>query len=118
MEKNKVILIILAVIVLIGLVIVTLKDCSQEDDEMSQPPKLTHENSIEYYVTSSRSHDTLIVTTKKDIYSKFKLLSSTITKDTLPDIGNETVKTEDSTGTEIQKTVPKAYDIYFKAEKK
>ena len=118
MEKNKVLILTLAVIVLVVIIIITINDCNQKDDEMNQKPSLTHENAVEYYVTSSRTHDSLIVTTKKDIYSKFKLLSSTITVDTLPNIGYESVKTEDSTGNEIQTVVPKAYDIYFKAEKK
>lgn len=92
--------------------------CSDDEKDMKEPPKLTHENAVEYYVTTTREHDTLVITTKKDIYSKFKLISSTVTKDTLPDIGSEAVTTEDDNGNEVKKTVPKAYDIYFKSERK
>lgn len=118
MDTRKVVGIFIAIIILIVAIVFGISQCNEDENELNQPPKLTHENSVEYYVTSTRVNDTLVVTTRKDIYSNFKLLSSTITKDTLPNIGTETVTEEDSTGNEVKKTVPKAYDIYFKSERK
>mgnify|MGYP001481530888 CR=1 FL=1 len=90
----------------------------EEENNLKQAPKLTHENSIEYYVTTTKVNDVLLITTKKDIYKNYKLLSSTTTVDTLPTLGNEEVTDEDNDGNEIKKTVPKAYDIFFKSERK
>ncbi len=89
-----------------------------EDEEQKEPPKLNHKNAVEYYVTTTRENNLLVITTKKDIYSNFKLLSSTTTKDTLPDLGTELVSTEDDDGNQIQKNEPIAYDIYFHSERK
>jgi len=88
------------------------------DDENQQHPTLNHKNAVEYYVTTTRENNHLVVTTKKDIYSNYKLLSSIVTKDTLPDIGTETVTYEDDNGNEAQKNEPLAYDIYFHSERK
>ncbi|MGE5457276.1 MAG: hypothetical protein ACM3RX_02865 [Methanococcaceae archaeon] len=88
------------------------------EEEPKEPPKLLHKNAVEFYVTSTRDNNILVVTTKKDIYSNFKLISSTTTKDTLPNIGTEKVTSEDEEGNEIQTTEPLAYDIYFKAVRK
>lgn len=118
MEKIKYAVTASGLVILILFMAITFTSCDEDEKEINEPPKLTHENSVEYYVTTTKENNILVITTKKDIYSKFKLLSSTITKDTLPDIGTEVVTTEDDNGNEVKKTVPKAYDIYFKSERK
>ena len=118
MQNFTKIIVGLAIVFILTSLIFSIKGCTDDENEMKEPPKLTHENSVEYYVTTTKDSAQLIITTKKDIYSNFKLLSSTITKDTLPNIGVEQVTIEDSTGTEVKTTVPKAYDIYFKSERK
>ena len=100
----------------VPLCVLILAGCEKE--ETPEKPKLNHKNAVEYYVTSTRENNVLVVTTKKDIYSNYKLLSSTITHDTLPDIGTEMVTTEDESGNEVKKTEPLAYDIFFHSERK
>lgn len=90
--------------------------CNEE--EKPEHPVLNHKNAVEYYVTTTRENNLLVVTTKKDIYSNYKLLSTTIVKDTLPDLGTESVTDEDENGNEIHKNEPVAYDIYFHSERK
>lgn len=89
-----------------------------ENDDQPVHPTMNHKNAVEYYVTTTRENNHLIVTTKKDIYSNYNLLSSIVTKDTLPDIGTELVTTQDENGNEVKKNEPLAYDIYFHSERK
>jgi hypothetical protein len=119
MLKNKLPLLSLLLILFLPFFLIIINGCNNEDEsDLKQPPKLTHENSVEYYVTTTKDSSHIIITTKKDIYSNYKLLSSTVTNDTLPNIGFETVTKEDSEGNDVKSVVPKAYDIYFKSERK
>jgi len=84
--------------------------CDQEAPP-TEKPKIVHENSIEYYVETSRLSDgRVVIKTTQDIYLKSVLSKTTVKYDTLPFIGTEIVKLESA---EKDTVIAKEYDIYF-----
>lgn len=82
-----------------------------DDAQKAEKPKIVHENSVEYYVETSRLSDgRIVVKTTQDIYLKWALSKSTVKYDTLPTLGTETVKIESA---DKDTVISKEYDIYF-----
>ncbi len=81
------------------------------DAPPAEKPKIVHENSVEYYVETSRLSDgRVVVKTTQDIYLKSVLSKTTVKFDTLPVIGTEIVKLESA---DKDTVIAKEYDIYF-----
>jgi len=83
----------------------------KEESVPVEKPKIVHNNSVEYYVETSRLDDgRIIVKTTQQIYVQFSPCRTIVKGDTLPALGRETVHLDE---TEKDTTIAKEYDIYF-----
>jgi hypothetical protein len=80
-----------------------------------EKPAIVHENSYEIDVASAQLSDgRIVITTTRDFYVHSKIFNHSVTVDTLPSLGTETVHIdgEDNDGNGKDTTIAKQYDVY------
>jgi hypothetical protein len=94
----------------IALLAVFLPGCGDEEKPMEKP-KIIHNNSVEYYVETSRLTDgRVVLKTTQQIYVRRQPYKMLVKLDTLPALGGETVRLEEANK---DTSIAKEYDVYF-----
>jgi hypothetical protein len=97
--------------------ILLLSGCSEDKPKQVTDVQIVKENAIEVVAKTVRLSDgRFVVHLHKSLFHKGQLLSVDTLRDTLPDLGMETVSIEDENGKKSQQTVPVQYNMLFKVD--
>jgi hypothetical protein len=101
-----------------GLLLVGLfAGCSEEKPEQVTDVKIVKKNAIELVASTARLSDgRFVVHLRKNLYNNDHLIGVDTLRDTLPDLGMETVSIENENGESSMQTVPVQYNILFKVD--
>jgi hypothetical protein len=93
---------------------ILLAACSEEKPEQVTDVKVVKKNAIEVLAKIARLPDgRFVLHLHKNLYHNEQLIAVDTLRDTLPDLGMETVTDEETGG---QQTVPVQYNILFKVD--
>jgi hypothetical protein len=94
-----------------------LSSCQQEKPEQVTDVKVVKKNAIELVASTLRLPDgRFVVHLHKNLYKNSQLIGVDTLRDTLPDLGMETVSVEEENGESSMQTVPVQYNILFKVD--
>lgn len=94
-----------------------LTGCEKEKPEQVTDVKVVKKNAIELVASTARLPDgRFVVHLHKNLYNNSQLIGVDTLRDTLPDLGMETVNVEDENGESSRQTVPVQYNILFKVD--
>lgn len=90
---------------------------NQEKPEEVESVEVVKNNAIEYVASTARLADgRTVVHLHKSLFHNQQLIGVDTLRDTLPDLGMETVNIEGTDGTTGPQTVPVQYNILFKVD--
>lgn len=96
------------------LILALLSGCDQEKPEQVTDVKVVKKNAIEILAKTARLPDgRFVVHLHKNLYHNEQLIGVDTLRDTLPDLGMETVTDEESGE---KQTVPVQYNVLFKVD--
>ena len=91
--------------------------CSEEKPEQVADVQVVKNNAIEVVASTARLPDgRFVVHLHKNLYHNAQLIGVDTLRDTLPDLGMETVTMDDADGDASVQTVPVQYNILFKVD--
>jgi hypothetical protein len=94
-----------------------LTGCEKEKPEQVTDVKVVKKNAIELVASTARLPDgRFVVHLHKNLYNNSQLIGVDTLRDTLPDLGMESVNVEDENGESSRQTVPVQYNILFKVD--
>jgi hypothetical protein len=97
--------------------ITVLAGCSEDKPEQVTDVQIVKKNAIEVVAKTVRLADgRFVVHLHENLYHNAQLIGVDTLRDTLPDLGMETVTLEDENGKSSQQTVPVQYNILFKVD--
>lgn len=97
--------------------LLTATGCAEKEPEQVADVQVVKNNAIEVVASTARLSDgRFVVHLHKNIYHNAQLIGVDTLRDTLPDLGMETVTMDDADGDPSVQTVPVQYNILFKVD--
>ncbi len=97
--------------------LILLSGCAEDKPKQVTNVQIVKQNAIELVAKTVRLGDgRFVVHLHKSLYHKGQLIGVDTLRDTLPDLGMESVSIEDENGKSSQQTVPIQYNMLFKVD--